>query len=97
MLFDERFVFDDQASYVQQVSYTPGTAATMVKAGLNVKKNGYAYIYFSNESNELVYFDNFKLTHERSSLIEETHYNAFGGTLAGISSKAANTLDNKFE
>jgi RHS repeat-associated protein len=61
------------------------------------KKNGYCYIYISNESDDMVYFDNFTLKHERSSLIEETHYYPFGLTMAGISSKAAGKLENKFK
>jgi hypothetical protein len=45
----------------------------------------------------LVYFDNFTLSHEKSSLIEETYYYPFGLTMAGISSKAAGKLENKFK
>jgi RHS repeat-associated protein len=61
------------------------------------KKSGYCYIYITNESNDLVYFDNFTLAHERSSLMEETHYYPFGLTMAGISSKAAGKLENRFK
>ena len=97
LLFDERFGFDNTNSFVQQVSYSPNTAGTITKALLNVVKSGYAYIYFSNESNEMVYFDNFKLSQVRGPLLEETHYYPFGLTMAGISSKSAGKLENKFK
>ncbi len=99
LLFDERFKFDNVNSYVAQVSGSPGKN-TFDKFGanaVNVKENGYAYIYVSNESDELVYFDNLLFTHERGRILEETHYYPFGLTMAGISSKAASSLDNKYE
>ena len=39
-----------------------------------------------NESNEPVYFDDFKVTDTRGRIIEEDHYYAFGLKIAGISS-----------
>ena len=66
--------------------------------GSSVEKNRYAYIYFSNESNDVVFFDNFNLTHQAGHLLEETHYYPFGLTMGGVSSKALNnTTDNKFK
>lgn len=101
LLFDERFKFDNSNSYVAQVSSSTGKN-TIDKFGLNaviVKKNGYAFIYISNESDELVYFDNLMFTHERGRILEETHYYPFGLTMAGISSKALSFggVENKFK
>lgn len=99
LLFDERFKFDNVNSYVAQVSGSPGKN-TFDKFGanaVNVKKNGYAYIYISNESDELVYFDNLMFTHERGRILEETHYYPFGLTMNGISSKSAGTILNLYK
>ncbi len=66
--------------------------------GINIKQNGYLYIYVSNtNTNYPVYFDNLRVEHTRGSLIEETHYYPFGLIMQGISSKAANTTSNKIK
>ncbi|MCS3798763.1 hypothetical protein GGD38_004133 [Chitinophagaceae bacterium OAS944] len=64
---------------------------------LKAPKNGYVFVYCSNESQHNVYFDNLQVFHNRGTILEETHYYPFGLTMAGISSKGFNVQENKFE
>ncbi len=76
-------------------------ASPLVLANIKAPKNGYAYIYVSNENDDPVYFDNLQVAHDRGRIIEENHYYTFGLKIAGISSKKLGDanyegyLDNK--
>jgi RHS repeat-associated protein len=101
LFFDEQFRFVPSQSEIIPVD-TKGSGQTIYRIDGNAKeapKNGYAYVFVSNESENLVYFDNLQITHERGPITEETHYYPFGLTMAGISSKALGfgELGNKFK
>jgi RHS repeat-associated protein len=93
VLFDEQFnaviTSDGRNSSVQQV----GGAGSLLTLGVNgweLTKNGYLYVYVSNETpNQDVYFDNLQVTHIHGPITEETHYYPFGLTMQGISSRAS--------
>jgi RHS repeat-associated protein len=94
-------LFDDQLKYVSSGAdpvqtnggYKLHTA--FINAPVSVTKNGFLYVFVSNESNLAVYFDNLAITHTPGAIVEETHYYPFGLTMAGISSKAAGGVENK--
>ncbi len=89
LFFDEQFRFVSSNSELIQVS-AKGSGQTIYRIDGSAKeatKNGYCYVFVSNESENFVYFDNLQVTHERGPIVEETHYYPFGLTMAGISSK----------
>ena len=89
LFFDEHFKFVSG-------SFSPvGTNSTVKDhhselQNIAVPKNGYVYIYCSNESPVNVFFDNLQVVHTRGPVLEETHYYPFGLTMVGISSQVVN-------
>lgn len=86
IFFNERFEFVSEGSTALRVSQSGDNAAPLVLSNIKAPKNGYAYIYLSNENDDAVYFDNFTVSDTRGRIIEENHYYAFGLKIAGISS-----------
>ncbi len=93
ILFDEQFKYVSGGYDPVNANDTGGLKAHLLQQ-VTVPKNGYLYVYCSNESKLDVFFDNLEVIHNRDALLEETHYYPFGLTMAGISSKAAGKLAN---
>ena len=96
LLLDEQFKLVSSSSGFEQVG-NDNEFKTWVKTGLPINRNGYLYVYTSNESPVDVFFDNLQVSHVRGPLLEETHYYPFGLAMAGISSKAAGKLQNRYK
>lgn len=100
ILLDEQFKY--VSSYPQSGAIQVGNADVINTLGIeeiDIIRNGYLYIYVSNETQDWdVFFDNLAVRHYAGALVEETHYYPFGLTMAGISSKALkpNYAENKY-
>ena len=89
-------LLDDQLQYVntypQSGAVQAGTADvlnTLGYTGIPITKNGYLYIYVTNETPGWdAFFDNLAVKHYTGPILEETHYYPFGLMMAGLSSKA---------
>lgn len=97
VLFDEQFNYVEESSGFEQVG-EDGDFTIHERGHIPMTKNGYLYVFVSNESlNIPVYFDNLQVTHIRGPILEETHYYPFGLTMQGISSKAAGGIQNRYK
>jgi RHS repeat-associated protein len=96
ILFDEQFKYAGSGFDPVDASSSGGLKSHVLPP-INVPKNGYIYVYCSNESNIDVFFDNLEVIDLKGPILEETHYYPFGLTMAGISSKAALGLENRYK
>jgi RHS repeat-associated protein len=91
------YIRDGYSNFQQVGDADAFTTHSLVNAPIN--KNGYLYIYVSNQSPNMdVYFDNLQVTHIKGPILEENHYSPWGMTLAALSSKAiSGAAENKFK
>jgi RHS repeat-associated protein len=85
---------------VNPENFNPATGKYLMQANgglpISIPKNGYLYVYISSEVRKYyTYFDDIRVEHVRGPLVEETQYYPFGLVAKGISSNAANKLENK--
>jgi RHS repeat-associated protein len=100
LLDEEQFKIVSENSNFEAVPEITGSMGKQVLQAnggeyIDIKKNGFLYVYVSNESKCNVYFDDIRVEHKKGGIMEETHYYPFGLTMAGISSKGAGTLENR--
>ncbi len=100
IFFDERFNYVGTGSTFVRVSQAGDGASPLVLSNIQAPKNGYAFVYISNEDTHPVYFDDLNVGLNRGRIIEEDHYYAYGLKIAAISSVKApdvneGNIDNK--
>jgi hypothetical protein len=99
VLFDDRFNYvTGGVTQVPVIASGNPSVAITANTPVSIPKNGYIYIYVSNESPQAVYFDNVSIQDHRGPLLEENHYYPGGLAMAGISDKALKTTyaENKY-
>ncbi|SFV33702.1 RHS repeat domain-containing protein [Thermoflavifilum thermophilum] len=92
-------LFDNQFHFVQGgvTQVRSGTSKQVLVADIPVMpRNGYLFIYLSNESSQDVFFDQLVVHHRPGPLLAEDHYYPFGLEMAGISDRAMNRLENRY-
>ena len=99
ILLDEQFRYvSGNASRVRNSGFvTDHWMVDAVLKNIQVEKNGYLFVYVSNETNLDVFFDNLQVIHKNGPLLEESHYYPFGLTMAGISTNAPGFPVNNFK
>ncbi|MCF6402513.1 DUF6443 domain-containing protein [Chitinophaga filiformis] len=91
-------LFDDNFTMVTGGALrvnTPGDVVPLA-AQLDISKNGFLYVYVSNESNSDVYFDDLAIKHTTGHLLQEDSYYPFGLEIQALGSAALNRLQHNY-
>jgi len=101
--FDDSFTYVPASSGFIQISASANTAKELLSASnISIGQNGFVYVYLSYESTSTnwVYFDDLKVTHTKSPIIQTDDYYPFGLTFNSYQrtgSRANDFLYNGFE
>ena len=93
MVVDEEFAKVRSANHAGAIQMPLITGAMQAQpmigpSNMVIRRNGYLYVYLSNESNQNVDFDNLVVNQKRGPLVEQKDYYAFGMEIPGLSSQA---------
>ena len=93
LVVDEEFKKVTSANHMGavQVPTISGTDTNHLLVGpsnMVVRRNGWLYVYVSNESNQDMFFDNLVVNHKRGPVVESSAFYPFGMEIAGLASKA---------
>ena len=93
MVVDEEFQAVGSTNHLgasQVPLITSGTPRQPIFGPSNmvIRRNGYLYIYVSNEANQNVYFDSLVINHKRGPLLEQRDYYPFGYEIPGLATLA---------
>ncbi|HTH55167.1 MAG TPA: RHS repeat-associated core domain-containing protein, partial [Cyclobacteriaceae bacterium] len=105
LVYDRDFNHNEGKSGYEKLSDQPmetgtGVAFERLSKRIIIDKPGYVYIYLSNDNVALggnpveVYFDDFKVTHRKSHIVQSNDYYGFGLSFNEFSRE--NSLYNKF-
>ncbi len=93
MVVDEEFVGVTSTNHMNALQIPALNAGDTAKqmvglANMVIRRNGWIYIYLSNESAQSVYFDNMVVNLKHGPLVEQKDYYAFGMEIPGLSTQA---------
>jgi len=98
ILFDEEFNYTAGESGFDPVKGTTQNLYEKLTRTVDIRKEGYIYIYAANESNlnVNVFFDNFKVTLTEGPVVARSDYYPFGMLIEGLSHATASDGPNKY-